>query len=401
MKEKLYTAGEIAKIAGVSLRTIRFYDTKGLLKPVSYSDAGYRYYNQESLMALQRILMLKYLGFSLQEIEEMLQVKGDIDTYLSEQKELLLKRKTHLEQLIRTIEIAEKSREMDQWDYLIKLLNMMTDEQKIKDQYKTADNLVKRINIHDYSTNEQEWTDWVYERLCLKPGQTILELGCGNGQLWTKNASILPKGLHIVLTDYSEGMLLQTKENLAPYIEKLKEKDICVEYRILDANALTLTPDSFDLIIANHMLYHVEKRAQCLEKISKALKSSGIFVCSTVGEGHMRELHELVAAFDPQIDMPFAGITVGFRLENGEAQLAGFFKDVKREDMDNDLIVDNAEALYNYVYSYPGNAPLILEQKGEEFKKLIQEKIEKEGAIYIHKSTGMFICRKKQVNLSR
>ena len=64
--EILYTAGEIAKIAGVSLRTIRFYDVKGLLKPVSYSDAGYRYYNQESLAVLQKILMLKYLGFSLQ-----------------------------------------------------------------------------------------------------------------------------------------------------------------------------------------------------------------------------------------------------------------------------------------------------------------------------------------------
>ena len=40
MGETLYTAGEIAKIAGVSLRTIRFYDAKGLLKPVSYSEAG-------------------------------------------------------------------------------------------------------------------------------------------------------------------------------------------------------------------------------------------------------------------------------------------------------------------------------------------------------------------------
>ena len=61
MGEILYTAGEIARLAGVSQRTIRFYDAKGLLKPVSYSKAGYRYYNQESLMVLQRILMLKYL----------------------------------------------------------------------------------------------------------------------------------------------------------------------------------------------------------------------------------------------------------------------------------------------------------------------------------------------------
>ena len=44
MKEKLYTAGEVANMAGVSLRTIRFYDSKGLLKPVFYSEAGYRYY---------------------------------------------------------------------------------------------------------------------------------------------------------------------------------------------------------------------------------------------------------------------------------------------------------------------------------------------------------------------
>lgn len=50
MEQKLYTAGELAKLAGVSLRTIRFYDVKGLLKPVSYSEAGYRYYNQDSVM---------------------------------------------------------------------------------------------------------------------------------------------------------------------------------------------------------------------------------------------------------------------------------------------------------------------------------------------------------------
>ena len=72
MEEKLYTAGQIADMAGVSLRTIRFYDTKGLLKPVSYSDAGYRLYNRSSILLLQKIVMLKYLGFSLQQIAEMI-----------------------------------------------------------------------------------------------------------------------------------------------------------------------------------------------------------------------------------------------------------------------------------------------------------------------------------------
>ena len=98
--ETLYTAGEIAKIAGVSHRTIRFYDVKGLLKPVSYSEAGYRYYNQESLAVLQKIPMLKYLGFSLQQIEKMIHddisARKDANAQLSEQKQLLLEKKTQL-----------------------------------------------------------------------------------------------------------------------------------------------------------------------------------------------------------------------------------------------------------------------------------------------------------------
>lgn len=396
MKEKLYTAGEIAKIAGVSLRTIRFYDTKGLLKPVSYSDAGYRYYNQESLMALQRILMLKYLGFSLAEIEEMMKVEGDIDTYLAQQKELLIKRKAHLEQMISTIETLEKSKGEDKWNYLIKLLHLTTEDEKIQEQYKTAENLEKRINIHTYySTSKQDWVNWVYERLNLQPDQKVLEIGCGNGQLWYKNAYILPEGLQIVLTDRSEGMLKQTKNNLTPFMEQFKEKNISVTFKVMDANAPQLEAESFDCIIANHMLYHVEKREQCLQAVANALKPTGTFFCSTVGEGHMWEMHELVEEFDPQIEKPFEQITVGFNLENGKEQLDRFFGKVWRQDMDNDLIVDDAEAIYNYVYSYPGNASSILKQRGDEFKRMLNDRIEKEGAIYIHKSTGMFFCRKK------
>ena len=102
MDEILYTAGEIARIAGVSLRTIRFYDAKGLLKPVSYSEAGYRYYNQESLTVLQRILMLKYLGFSLRKIEEIM-ASQSMELQLSEQKELLIQKKRQLEEIISAI----------------------------------------------------------------------------------------------------------------------------------------------------------------------------------------------------------------------------------------------------------------------------------------------------------
>ena len=98
--------------------------------------------------------------------------------------------------------------------------------------------------------------------------------------------------------------------------------------------------------------------------------------------------------------MPFSRITTGFRLENGEVQLRKFFAGVKCERQENDLIVDNAEAVYDYVYSYPGNAPCILEQRGTEFRELLEEMLRREGAIYIQKDTGMFTCRKNQISIS-
>ena len=398
MGETLYTAGEIAKIAGVSLRTIRFYDVKGLLKPVSYSEAGYRYYNQESLIILQRILMLKYLGFSLQQIEAMIQddiaTKRDMNTQLAEQKQLLQEKKAQLEQMIATIEIMEKSEEENRWSYLVHLLNLLTDEEKIQEQYKNATNLEKRIRIHDYSTSSQDWMDWVHEKMELKENSSVLELGCGNGLLWTKNIHRLPQGLHLILTDRSEGMLEETRMNLVHYASILAERKIAVEYRVMDANELRLDENEYDYIIANHMLYHVKNREACLQAIAKALKPTGSFFCSTVGNTHMRELHELVAVFDKRIETSSINFTVGFQLENAKPQLHKFFSKVERFDHENDLIVEDADSIYDYVYSYPGNAPYILSQRGEEFRSMIQDKLEKEGAIFIHKSTGMFVCRK-------
>ena len=92
MDHQYYTAGEIARIAGVSLRTIRYYDTKGLLPPVSHSDTGYRYYDKGSLALLQRIMMLKYLGFSLEQIQQLIAAQEadalDQEAILAQQKSL-------------------------------------------------------------------------------------------------------------------------------------------------------------------------------------------------------------------------------------------------------------------------------------------------------------------------
>lgn len=394
MGNTLFTAGELAKMACVSNRTIRFYDSKGLLKPVKYGENGYRFYDRNSFLALQRIQILKYVGFSLQEIEALLADQLNIDEHINEQYKLLLDRKSQIEQMLAAIEIAKMSSGEEKWNSLLHLSDVMSMQQKVDEQYRSSDNLERRINIHSFSTSEENWFDWLYDRIDFKENQKILELGCGTGLLWEHNIKKLPDNLEIILSDNSQGMIDQTKTTLEKYADYLHEKNIKISYLVADASTLELNKDSFDIIIANHMLYHVANLANCLSNVSMALKPSGKFYCSTVGDNHMKELHDLVADFrcGIKIEVPFDNITAGFRIENGMEKLKAYFESVECEIQDNALIVDDEDVIFNYVYSYPGNAPFILDKYGEDFRKLIRNAMEKEGAMYIQKVAGIFTC---------
>lgn len=67
-----FTTGELAKACGVSVRTVQFYDEKGLLPPAELSDGGRRLYRQDDMQKLQRICLLKALGLSLDAIKGVL-----------------------------------------------------------------------------------------------------------------------------------------------------------------------------------------------------------------------------------------------------------------------------------------------------------------------------------------
>lgn len=90
--EKKYTAGELARWAGVSARTIRFYEEKGILQPRERSAEGYRLYADSAIVRLQEILMLKHVGLSLEEIQQALQQGEDLSVseLLARQRELVL-----------------------------------------------------------------------------------------------------------------------------------------------------------------------------------------------------------------------------------------------------------------------------------------------------------------------
>ena len=97
----MMTVNEVSKLTGVSIRTLQYYDTIGLLKPSAYTESGYRLYDDTALERLQQILLFKELEFPLKEIKTIVDAPGfDRSKALEQQIELLTMKKQHLENLI-------------------------------------------------------------------------------------------------------------------------------------------------------------------------------------------------------------------------------------------------------------------------------------------------------------
>lgn len=97
----MMTVNEVSKLTGVSIRTLQYYDTIGLLKPSEYTEAGYRLYDDTALERLQQILLFKELEFSLKEVREIMDAPGfDKEKALEQQVELLLLKREHIDNLI-------------------------------------------------------------------------------------------------------------------------------------------------------------------------------------------------------------------------------------------------------------------------------------------------------------
>lgn len=97
----MMTVNEVSKLSGVSIRTLHYYDTIGLLHPTEVTEAGYRLYDDTALERLQQILLFRELEFPLKEINDILDAENfDRNKALEQQIELLTLKKEHLEKLI-------------------------------------------------------------------------------------------------------------------------------------------------------------------------------------------------------------------------------------------------------------------------------------------------------------
>ncbi|MBZ9686318.1 MerR family transcriptional regulator [Clostridium estertheticum] len=395
-KGEFYTAGKFAGKAGVTLRTIRYYDKKDLLKPTEYSESGYRLYSDQDFAVLQKILTLKFMGFSLEEIKMVMKEdsdKIDFKHSLHIQKHAIERKMENMAQILKAINETEQmldSEDTLDWNKFIFIIKAINLEKISVQQFKNAANLKNRINLHDkYSTNKQGWHRWLFERIPFFKGAKILELGCGDGSFWLKNKDRLPKQCEITLTDISEGMIEDAKNNLV-------DMEKSFTFKVMDAQNITFQDSQFDIVIANQVIYYIQNREKVFLEINRVLKPKGVFYTATNGKNHMDELFSMVERFRDKIIFPTIKKINEFRLEDGETQLEQWFYPVQIYRYKDSLKVTEVEPLMDYVLSSPSNLNEILNEKDfEELKELFKNNIEKHGYMFITKDTGVIEAKKR------
>ena len=258
-----------------------------------------------------------------------------------------------------------------------------TDQNYLKtDQYKDPTNLNARVAIHQrFSTNPYGWMIWVFDHILVLPANAkILELGCGPGYLWKENADRIPSTWDITLSDLSSGMLDSAWRNLVVTGRNYKFKEI-------DAQEIPFEDETFDAVIANHMLYHVPDKPKAIAEMKRVLKAGGHFFATTVGDNHLKEITDWFRQIHKsEVWDSFSNL---FTLENGLDQLKPSFPNVAVSRYEDNLRVTELEPLVAYFHSGIRAGEL----SDDEFAKLksdLGKELKEKGMIFIRKDSGLF-----------
>ena len=269
-------------------------------------------------------------------------------------------------------------------------MSKFTDQEYLKnDQYRDASNLDARVALHRrFGTNPNSWYSWIFDRLETLPGQArVLELGCGPGHMWKECIDRIPSSWSITLSDLSDGMVDAAWRNLVVAGRAFK-------YEQIDAQSIPYPDETFDIVIANFMLYHVPDRSKALQEIHRVLRSpdpvsgkdGGHFVAATSSDKHLNELNAWLKKASPDEYIPFNS---SFSLDNGLEQLNPFFSTVEIERYDNNLRVTEIEPLMAYIFSTT-KAREIPESSLLEIRQELEDILSQKGEIFITTDAGLF-----------
>ena len=165
-----YQPHEFARRAGVTIRALHHYDRLGLLKPSGRTRAGYRLYTDRDLVRLEQIVALKFIGFPLNQIRDLLNRKdADLAATLGQQRQIIAEKRNHLDRAIRAIERAEQvvaSGEKHDWEAfrkIIEVIQMQTRKEWMQKYYTEEQlaNLKSRWSSGVQAKADKDWKELI------------------------------------------------------------------------------------------------------------------------------------------------------------------------------------------------------------------------------------------------
>lgn len=254
------------------------------------------------------------------------------------------------------------------------------DKDAVKAQYASSERLDTRINFHNmYSTNKMGFGPWLISNYEIKDGMRVLELGTGTGDMWKGHGDLIAKCDKLVLSDFSEGLLDTARKNIGEFEN--------VEYKQIDIQDIPFEDNSFDIVIANMMLYHVPDIDKAISEVRRVLKADGIFYSATYGENNF---NDIIAGWFGLIGKNYDPNHL-FTLQNGGDILGKEFADIEVRRYEDSLHVTNIDDLADYLQSLKTLHGIGNMERDEILKMLRLH--EEGGAINLQKEYGTFIAR--------
>jgi 2-polyprenyl-3-methyl-5-hydroxy-6-metoxy-1,4-benzoquinol methylase len=252
-------------------------------------------------------------------------------------------------------------------------------------QYGTENRLNARTSLHTkYSTAEIPWFEWLRHQVDLSGDQRVLEVGCGTGQFWETSLDDLG-GVDLTVTDLARSMVDITVAKASGRVNSVTGFEC-------DVQDLPFSNQTFDVIIANQMLYHVPEPTLAIRELARVLRPNGTLLASTVGPRHLRELFALEAAIfgatrlvrHHEIFGSFSGLQL----------LQSSFDDVAWRPYDDRLNCTEGDDVIAYIMSMPPG-----EDASDEDITRLRVEVDRRlslggGVLTVTKDVGAFVARR-------
>ncbi len=385
-----YTIGQLAKLAGISVKTLRVYERKGLLLPERNGENSYRMYGEEAVKTLEKIQLMKCLDFSLDQIADFLQLYENVsrENMLLEQKRLLEKKREQLNTVIAHVERAVKECRMEEQDSnaFLKALGLIVRNQR-------ADELVGRLQLH--ADEPRGWSRFIFDAAELKKGMRVLDAGAGYGNLWRYNQDRLPKQMKVICVDKHNTHM----DTFCTYISEhaseccLADSEFSFVWEDLENMILK---GCYDRIFFDHVVAHISDRNALYRKFSSVLSRSGVFICTWGGLLFYEKIQPILRDFFEECtELDELYHKHRTHVEDWEKELSAVFPTAERHVYGITLNFATAEEFMEYIQQVCRPVRERLEIRRRDFLEFLEQFMNEQGRFTFERDTYLYCCRKE------